>query len=103
MLRKRLQSEPGLCILDNGFTSPQNINYLTGLGHSLFMVDLVHDSWKTDWKIGEDDDGNPIWNAAGFIEQTMSFNGRMFDVVLLWTALDYLPEALVMPVVDALV
>jgi hypothetical protein len=102
VLRKRLQTEPGLCILDNGFTSPSNINYLTGLGQSLYMVDLVHDAWSNDWKTGEDSDGNPIWDTQGFIEQTMSFNGRMFDVVLLWTALDYLPEPLVQPVVDHL-
>lgn len=101
-MRKRLESESGLYILDNGFTSPSNINYLTGLGQSLFMTDLVKDAWTGNWKTGEDEDGKPIWNVQGYIEQTLNFTGRMFDIVLLWTALDYLPEAFVQPVVDHL-
>jgi len=36
------------------------------------------------------------------LDQALNFSGRMFDVVLLWTALDYLPEALVAPVVARL-
>lgn len=102
MLRKRLETEPGLRILDVGYTSPININYLTGLGHSLFMADLVHEACVGNWTSGEDEEGNPIWNAFGFLEQTLNFAQRMFDVVLLWTALDYLPEPLVKPVVDHL-
>jgi hypothetical protein len=99
LLRNRLESEPGLRILDIGYTSPININYLTGLGHSLFMADLVHDACAGQWTTGEDADGNPIWNIEGFLQQTLNFAGRKFDVVLLWTALDYLPEPLVAPVV----
>jgi methyltransferase family protein len=98
-LRKRLEAEPGLRIIDVGYTSPANINYLTSLGHSVFLADLVHDACTGDWKTGVDEDGNPIWNVAGFLEQSMTFSGRTFDVVLLWTALDYLPEAMVAPVV----
>ena len=99
VLRKRLQSEPGLRILDVGCTSPHNINYLTGLGHSVFLADPVQDAWNENWKIGTDEDGNPIWNVKGFLEHSFKFSGRVFDVVLLWTALDYLPEPLVAPVV----
>jgi len=102
MLRKRLAQEPGLRILDIGYTSPVNINYLTGLGHSLFMADLVHEACVGNWKAGEDQDGNPIWDVDGFLQQTLNFSGRMFDVVLLWTSLDYLPEVFVKPVVDYL-
>jgi hypothetical protein len=102
VLRKRLEAEPGLRILDIGFTSPININYLTNLGHSLFMADLVHDACTSDWKLGEDGEGNPIWNLDGFLEQTLNFNSRLFDVVLMWTTLDYLPEPFVKPVVDYL-
>jgi hypothetical protein len=99
LLRKRLEAESGLRIIDVGYTSPANINYLTGLGHSVFLADLVHDACTGDWKIGVDEDEKPIWNVAGFLEQALDFSGRTFDVVLLWTALDYLPEALVAPVV----
>jgi hypothetical protein len=99
VLRKRLQTEPGLRLIDIGYTSPTNINYLTSLGHSVFMADLVHDACTGDWKAGEDEDGNAIWNVEGYLKQTLNFSGRLFDVVLLWTALDYLPQALVAPVV----
>lgn len=103
MMRKRLESEPGLRILDVGYTSPNNINYLTGLGHSLFMADLVHEACAGQWQSGElDDDGNPIWDVQKFLDQTLNFAERMFDVVLLWTSLDYLPEPFVKPVVDHL-
>lgn len=101
-VRRRLQAEPGLRIIDNGYTSPSNINYLTGLGHSIFLTDMVHDACSEDWQTGTDEDGNPIWNVEGFLERTLKFDGRTFDVVLMWTALDYLPEQFVAPVVARL-
>jgi hypothetical protein len=52
--------------------------------------------------VGTDADAKPIWNVEGFLEQSLKFSGRTFDVVLLWDALDYLPEPLVIPVVDHL-
>ena len=51
---------------------------------------------------GTDEDGKPVWDVDGFTHQNLKFSGRTFDVVLLWTALDYLPEALVAPAVQAL-
>lgn len=99
MMRKRLQAEPGLRIVDVGYTSPSNINYLTELGHSIFLSDLVHDACTGDWQRGEDADGNPILDLDGFLKQSLGFAGRMFDVVFLWTSLDYLPQPFVEPVV----
>src|ERR1700758_1353976 len=81
-LRKRLQAEPGLRVIDIGYTSPTNINYLTSLGHSVFMADIVHDACKGDWQEGKDDEGNPVWNIPRFIENTFNFGGRVVDVVL---------------------
>jgi len=102
VLRKRLQSEPGLCIIDTGYTSPANINYLTGLGHSVFLADLVVDAYTGDWRAGNDEDGKPLWNVAGFLDHSLNFSGRMFDVVLLWTVLDFLPEPILAPLVARL-
>jgi hypothetical protein len=82
-----------------GFTSPANINFLTELGHSVFLSDLVHDACAENWQAGTDEDGKPIWNIDGFLKQSLDFAGRTFDVVLLWTALDYLPEPFLAPVV----
>ena len=101
-LRKRLQGETGLYVIDIGATSPSNINYLTNLGHSIFLADLVDDACNGNWQTGTDEEGNPIWNVEGFLDQTLQFSGRTFDVVLLWTALDYLPEPFVVPVMERL-
>lgn len=102
MLRKRLQTEPSLRVIDTGYTSPSNINYLTSLGHSVYMSDLVHDACTGDWQRGNDEDGNPIWDVEGYLDSTFNFSGKMFDIVLLWTSLDYLPEPFVEPVVKRL-
>jgi Methyltransferase domain len=101
-LRKRLQSEPGLRVIDAGSTSPTNINYLTSLGHSIFLADPVSDAWNGSWQKGVDANDSPIWDIDGYLNQTLQFAGRTFDVILLWTALDYLPEPLVVSVVDQL-
>lgn len=101
-MRKRLQAEPGLRIIDTGFTSPSNINYLTGLGHSIFLTDIVYDAWTGDWQKGTDDDGNTIWDVDGLLNRSLDFGGRTFDVVLLWAALDFLPEPIVGPMVEHL-
>ena len=101
-IRKRLEAEPGLRIIDTGYTSPSNINYLTSLGHSVFLADLDTDAWNGDWQTGKDEDGKTIWNVEGYLDQALKFSGRTFDVVLLWTALDYLPESFVAPVVEHL-
>lgn len=101
-LRKRLTTEEGLRVLDIGFTSPTNINYLTSLGHSVYMADLVEDALSGEWQTGTDEEGKPIWDVEGFTSQNLQFSGRTFDMVLLWTVLDYLPEALVAPVVKGL-
>jgi hypothetical protein len=36
--------EPGLRVLDIGSTSPTNINFLTELGQSVYMADLVEEA-----------------------------------------------------------
>jgi hypothetical protein len=98
-LRRRLQAEQGLQAIDFGYPSAANVHYLTGLGHSVFLTDVVRDACTGNWRAGTDEDGNPQWNIEGFLEQSLNFSGRKFDVVLLWTTLDYLPEAFVAPVV----
>ena len=56
-LRKRVQSEPGLRVIDIGYTSPTNINYLNSLGHSVFMADLDHKACKRNWQIVKNEEG----------------------------------------------
>jgi hypothetical protein len=101
-MRKRLKAEQGLRIIDSGTTSPSNINFLTNLGHSIFLADPVNEACSGNWLKGKDPDDNPIWDIEGYLDHTMEFSGRMFDVVLLWTTLDYLPEPFVVPLVNHL-
>ncbi len=99
-LRKRLDAEPGLRVLDAGPINAANINYITDHGHSLFLADLVHEAWSGDFMTqGE---GGPTWDVENYLMQALNLRGHQFDLVLLWTVLDYLPEPLLQPVVDRL-
>lgn len=98
----RLKAQEGLRVLDIGPTSPSNINYLTNLGHSVFMADLVEESVKPAWVIKSSDGSPDTYDADGFIDKHMNFGHRMFDVVLLWDALDYIPAPMTESVVQRL-
>ena len=99
-LLKHLKSEQGLRILDIGPTSSTNINFLTTLGHGVYMADIVHEAARADWLLAGEAGSAPQFNVEGFLDHNLDFSGREFDVVLLWTTLDYLPEALVAPVIQ---
>jgi hypothetical protein len=102
-LQKHLKTEQALRVLDIGPTSPSNINQLTSLGHSVWMADLVHEALTGSWEKPPAEEGaQPTFDIEGFFEQNLSFNGREFDVVLLWTTLDYIPEGLITPLVERL-
>ncbi len=102
-LRKYLASEPSLRVLDVGPTSPANVNYLTQSGHGVWMADLATEALKGAWELPPVEPGEkPGFNIETFFAQNMDFGGREFDVVLLWTALDYIPEALVQPLIQEL-
>jgi hypothetical protein len=97
-LLKHLRAEAGkgLRVLDIGPTSPQNINFLTEMGHSVYMADVVHESLREEWKLPpEETGGEPRFNVEAFFEQNLNFHGRQFDVVLLWATLDYIPNGLI--------
>ncbi|MGC9158032.1 MAG: SAM-dependent methyltransferase [Terracidiphilus sp.] len=98
MLRRRLQEESSLRVIDFGATSSTNVNFLTGLGHSIFIAGALENAWSGAWQTGTDEEGNPVWNVEGFLSESLNFSGRVFDVVLLWTTFDYLPRPLVAPV-----
>ena len=93
---KHLQRRESLRVLDIGPTSSANINFLTGLGHSIYMSHLVEEASRPEWT-KRAEDGSDRFDTARFLESNLNFSGRMFDVVLLWDAADYLPEALLAP------
>src|SRR5258707_1495208 len=50
-LLKYLRTQESLRVLDIGPTSSTNINYITGLGHSIYMANLVEEAAKPEWLI----------------------------------------------------
>jgi hypothetical protein len=102
-LLKHLRAENGLRVLDIGPTSPQNINFVTELGHSVYMADVVSESLRPEWNLPPLEEGDPArFDVEGFFEQNLNFHGRQFDVVLLWATLDYIPEGLIEALVTRL-
>ena len=91
----------GLRVMDVGPTSPQNITMLTGMGHSVYMADIVGDSLSGEYELpAEEPGGEKRFDVGKYFEQETGFGGRLFDVVLLWATLDYIPEALVEPLIE---
>jgi hypothetical protein len=86
-LLKSLRDAEGQRILDIGPTSSTNINFLTNLGHSIYMANLAAEAADARWKPAEPDQPFPI---EAFMQENLDFTGRRFDTILLWDALDYL-------------
>jgi 2-polyprenyl-3-methyl-5-hydroxy-6-metoxy-1,4-benzoquinol methylase len=101
-LLKFLKAEQGLRILDIGPTSPTNINFLTTLGHGVYMADIVNEALRGNWIGAPDENGVKHFDVEGFLDSNLDFAGREFDVILLWTTLDYIPQDLVGPMIKRL-
>jgi hypothetical protein len=100
---KSLKENGGGTVMDVGPTSPTNINFLTNLSCSVYMPDPLFDATTQDWMTGPaDDDGKLTFDSQRFMNESFSFSGRVFDAVLLWDTLDYIPTPLVQPIVDSL-
>ncbi len=96
-LLQHLRSPESLRILDIGPTSSTNINYITGLGHSVYMANLVEEAAKHEWMKVLQPGEPPVFDVEGFLATNLSFDGRIFDVVIFWDTADYLPEVLLPP------
>lgn len=97
-LLKHLQTQESLRVLDIGPTSSTNINYITSLGHSIYMANLVEEAAKPEWITPGVDDTPAAFDVDRFLASNLNFSGRVFDVVILWDTADYLPEPLLAPV-----
>lgn len=90
-----LKANDSLRVLDFGSTSPTNINYLTGLGHSVYMANIVQDAAKANWMRplpdGSPAGTKPEFDTDRFVAANLDFSGRDFDIILLWDTADYLP------------
>lgn len=101
-LLKHLQTNESLRVLDIGPTSSTNINFITGLGHSIYMANLVEDASKPEWMSVAVPGEAPVFDVERFLKTNLNFSGRTFDVVIFWDTLDYLPESLVVPLLTQL-
>jgi hypothetical protein len=99
-LLARMRSEESLRVLDIGPTSSTNINFVTSLGHSIYLANLVEDAAKPEWALAAEEDGAPRFDVARFLAAHLNFSGRGFDLVLFWDTADYLPEELLGPVLN---
>jgi hypothetical protein len=101
-LLQRMRGEESLRVLDIGPTSSGNINFITALGHSIYLANLVEDAAKRDWILPGVDDEPGRFDVERFLATHLDFSGRGFDVVLFWDTADYLPEELLGPVLERL-
>jgi hypothetical protein len=99
-LLQRMRVEESLRVLDIGPTSSTNINFITALGHSIYLANLVEDAAKREWVVPQEDGGAERIDVERFLATHLNFSGRGFDVVLFWDTADYLPEELLVPVLE---
>ena len=96
-----LNSQEGLCVLDMGATSANNIRFLTGKGHKAYSEDLLRSSLDPALRI-QDVAGNSVLDSKKFLNENLVYPNSLFDVVLCWNLPDYMEESLVKPTIDRL-
>jgi SAM-dependent methyltransferase len=99
---QRMHGEESLRVLDIGPTSSGNINFITALGHSIYLGNLVEDAAKREWILPPEDGETGRFDVDRFLAAHLDFSGRGFDIVLFWDTADYLPEELLVPVLNRL-
>ena len=89
-----LKANESLRVLDFGTTSPANINFLTSLGHSVYMANVVQDANRAEWELPSEGTEKQ-YDIEGFVKASLDFSGRDFDVILLWDTANFLPPPMV--------
>ncbi len=92
---KYLRSHESLRVLDIGPTSSTNINFITGLGHSIYMANLVEEASRPEWMAVPSPGEPATFDVDRFLAANLNFSGRTFDAVIFWDTADYLPDTLV--------
>jgi hypothetical protein len=96
-----LKSQEGLCVLDMGATSANNIRFFTDKGHKNYSEDLLRSSLDPELRI-EDSEGKSVLDSKKFLDENLVYATGLFDVVLCWNLPDYMEESLVKPTIDRL-
>jgi hypothetical protein len=93
--------EERLRVLDLGPTSPTNIRLLTELGIGISNEDILRES-QDDIYLAKQEDGSMLIDPNKFFAENLGYPPEHFDAILFWDVADYIPEALVKPLVDRL-
>jgi SAM-dependent methyltransferase len=96
-----LNSQEGLCVLDVGSTSANNIQFFTGKGHKNYSEDLLRSSLDPALRI-PDPLGKFVIDGKKFLDENLVYPNNQFDIVLCWNLPDYMEESLVKPTIDRL-
>jgi len=91
--------EQRLSILDLGSTSPANISFFTEMGLRVSTEDVLRACKDPDYALRQED-GSEQFDSQKFLAENLAYSEGQFDAVLCWDVADYLPEALVKPLVE---
>ncbi len=100
-ISRMLNSEDPLYVLDLGSTSANNISFLTAKGHKNYSEDLLRASIDRDLLV-RDESGKMVPDCKKFLDENLTYQNGLFDVVLCWNLPDYMEESLVKPTIDRL-
>jgi|GEM_PF-2528047 len=94
-----MEAKQNLYVLDFGGPVQDNINFITGAGHKLYVDDLLasYDYFFSPKEQAERNFGSG--RVEAFIESALSFEDHVADLVLIWDRLQYLPP----PIAEAIV
>ncbi len=90
----------GRRVLDLGCTSSFNLNFFTEHGHGVYNDDLLLEADRPLYRLPSDE--GPVFDTAAWLRDNLAFPPDRFDAVLLWDLVDYMPEALVKPLIARL-
>jgi SAM-dependent methyltransferase len=100
-LTRALAGREGLCVLDIGATSPDNIQHFTELSYKVYSEDVLLASKDQEYLV-TDAQGNQTVDEKRFLSDNLNYDPQTFDAVLCWDMADYMEEPLVKPVVARL-
>ena len=93
--------QEGLCVLDLGATSPNNIRFFTERGHKCYSEDLLLASVDPSLAT-QDENGKRVLDEKRFLSENLAYQSSLFDIVFGWNLPDYMDESLVKPVMERL-
>jgi hypothetical protein len=97
-----MASKAHLYVLDFGGPVQENIDFVTGSGHKLYIDDLLY---AYDYFFSPKEQAERNFRSGRieeFIESALAFDEHVADAILIWDRLQYLPPAIAEAVVERL-